>query len=67
MAESNAYLDPVDGRTPLVLVEDFSSITEIVARPIEEMPIAYGDLFARASRHPGDPSPTWSGRCRVWD
>ena len=50
MAESNAYLDPVDGRTPLVLGgEDFHSITEIVARPIEEgMPIAWWGIFLGA-------------------
>ena len=50
MAESNAYLDPVDGRTPLVLGgEDFHSITEIVARPIEEgMPKAWWVIFLSA-------------------
>ena len=50
MAETNAYLDPVDGRTPLVLGgEDFHSITEIVARPIEEgMPIAWWGIFLSA-------------------
>ena len=50
MAESNAYLDPVDGRAPLVLGgEDFHSITEIVARPIEEgMPTAWWGIFLGA-------------------
>ena len=50
MVESNAYIDPVDRRTPLIIGgEDFHSITELVARPVEEgVPRAWWVVFTTA-------------------
>jgi molybdopterin-containing oxidoreductase family membrane subunit len=50
MEATNAHLDPVDGRTPLVIGgHDFHSITEIVARPVEQgMPRGWYIIFGIA-------------------